>query len=250
MKDKTTTSNSYTELQKLRHGHKPIPLPKEQVIAMTGAARASSIGEAIFNSLSPNAKDIQKINDDVRGTVFLPREANVLLMCHGVMHLDWIEDCPEAKMEEVLDVNLLSMAVLIKQFVKNSIDLPTRKQIVVIGSMAHNHVLNGSAVYCASKAGLNMLIKCLAWELAPKGFDLYCINPSNTAGTPMTEDTVRGLMRYRDLTRAEAEGYWGASNPRVDWLSPKNIADLVEFILSGKGQYLSGCNLDLAGGQR
>jgi ketoreductase len=116
--------------------------------------------------------------------------------------------------------------------------------------MAYKAVLNGSSPYCAAKAGLAHFARCLAWELAPKAFDVFCVHPSNTKGTPMTEETIKGLMRYRGLDRKEAEAYWGAVLPKWQWLLPENIADLVSFLVSGKAEYLSGANLDMAGGQR
>jgi hypothetical protein len=66
----------------------------------------------------------------------------------------------------------------------------------------------------------------------------------------MTEHTIEGLMNYRGLTREQAEAYWSDSLPRANWLSAKNIGELVEFLISGKADYLSGANLEMAGGQR
>ena len=116
--------------------------------------------------------------------------------------------------------------------------------------MAYNHPLNGSAVYCASKAGLAMLMKCLAWELAPKGYDVYTIHPSNVEDTPMSDDTIDGLRRYRNMTLPEAEAYWGDSPIRDEILTKWEIADLVRTLLSPNTGYLSGAQLELSGGQR
>ena len=66
----------------------------------------------------------------------------------------------------------------------------------------------------------------------------------------MTEETIKGLMRYRYLTRSEAEEYWGASLPKERWLQPADIAETVAFLISGKADYLSGSNIEMAGGQR
>ena len=76
------------------------------------------------------------------------------------------------------------------------------------------------------------------------------INPSNTEGTPMTEETIKGLMRYRGLDREQAENYWGAILPKHKWLQPNEIADICSFFVSGKSNYMSGTQIDLSGGQR
>jgi NAD(P)-dependent dehydrogenase (short-subunit alcohol dehydrogenase family) len=176
---------------------------------------------------------------------------NTLIMCHGVTHLDWFEDAPIEKLKEVVDVNLSGTINITQAFVKGMLDKPWRKRIIIIGSMAYKAVLNGSAVYCASKAALSHLTKCLAWELAPKAFDVYCIHPSNTEGTPMAEDTRIGLMRYRGLDQKQAMDYWNDGMIRNKSLQCNDISDLVMHLLSDKETgYLSGSQFDLAGGLR
>ena len=252
MKTKSELSGNYMAQMKSKHGAKKSPQPGNQVVCITGTGREGSIGEHIAYSfgVEHEIKEMHIYPYDVRDTPRIPLETNVLIMCHGVTQLDWIECIDDDKIEEIMSVNLTSVARMMRQFVRQSIDSPWRKQVVVIGSMAHSHVLNGSAAYCASKAGLNMLCKCLAWELTPKGYDIYCINPSNTEGTPMTEDTIAGLQRYRNLTRKEAEAYWGDSNPRQEWLQPRDITRLVQALINGLCPHLVGNPIDLAGGQR
>lgn len=236
------------ERQKMLHGNKTFDHNPSFII--TGSGRQGSIGEAIGRHLYNRGWSGTYNHEDVLQHSSFPFHSNAqsLIMCHGVTELNWLEDAID--MREIIDINLTSMITILQKFVQERISSSFRKQVVIIGSMAYNHVLNGSAAYCASKAGLNHFVRCAAWELAPKGFDIYIINPSNVEGTPMTEDTIQGLMSYRGLTRKEAEAYWGACLPRADWLQKEDIAELVHFLLSGKGQYLAGNPIDLAGGQR
>jgi acetoacetyl-CoA reductase/3-oxoacyl-[acyl-carrier protein] reductase len=171
-------------------------------------------------------------------------------MCHGVSHLDWMEDAPFEKVKEIFDVNLFGVYNVAQAFVRDTLHNAMRKRIIIIGSMAHRAVLNGSAAYCASKAGVAHLARCLAWELAPKGYDVYTIHPSNTLGTPMSHDTIQGLERYRALSHDDALSYWNDSKIRKRSLTVDEIADLVYFLLYSQTGYLSGAQLELGGGQR
>ena len=249
--NKEAISKNYMEQMKAEHASKPYQ--DKHVVSVNGWGREGSIGEAIVETLRKSEKvdHVFKLNGDVRkdkidyfGTM------DVLVLCHGVVHMDWIEDAPKEKVKEVIDVNLTGSINMIQDFVRDTIDFPYKKKIISIGSMAYRNVLNGSAAYCASKAGLAHFIRCAAWELAPKGYDVYCIHPSNTEGAPMSEDTIQGLMRYRDLDRKTAESYWGAVLPRKKWLKPQDIADVVKFLVEGNSAYLSGTQIDLGGGQR
>jgi NAD(P)-dependent dehydrogenase (short-subunit alcohol dehydrogenase family) len=259
VKTKNEISSFYMEQQKQVHAHKVLRPDNERVAVIFGAAKPGSIGRAIEDSLrnrgfttyAPRQEQI-----DVRSPLVLEDyleliPADTLICCQGVTHLDWIEDQPSIYIEKVIDSTLTGSILAASRFAAAKMSTPWRKQIVFIGSMAYNHVLNGSAPYCAAKAGLAHFAKCIAWELAPKGFDVFCVNPSNTEGAPMTEDTIKGIMRYRDLPRDEAEAYWGAVLPRAAWLQPGDVAEVVSMLLTNTGGgYMSGSNIDLAGGQR
>jgi NAD(P)-dependent dehydrogenase (short-subunit alcohol dehydrogenase family) len=165
--------------------------------------------------------------------------------------MDWIENMDPMHMKEIIDVNLLGTAYAVSAFARQQMDLPVRKKIIIIGSMAHKSVLNASAVYCASKAGVAHLVRCLGWELTPKGFDIFGIHPSNTEGTPMTKETINHIARYRNLDAVAAEDYWSSINLKDRWLHPSDIAHLVRHLCFGKSaEWMSGTNIDLAGGQR
>ena len=76
------------------------------------------------------------------------------------------------------------------------------------------------------------------------------INPSNVEGAPMSEATIEGLARYRNMSMAEARKYWGAVCPKERFLNTQDICHVVDFLLSGRAEYLSGSAIDLKGGQR
>lgn len=229
-----------------QHGHKKFP--KLPSVLMTGTERAGSIGEAIARRFDFASSYIGDVTQDIDRRQL--RGHDTLIMCHGEVHLDWFEDAPLDRVKAIFDVNLFGSYNMAQAFVQESIGLDVRKRIVMIGSMAHRAVLNGSSAYCASKAGLAHLARCMAWELAPKGYDVYCVHPSNTLGAPMSEATIIGLMRYRGLGREEAEAYWNDSPIRTNTLTPEDIAEVVKSLIDNKSGYMSGSQVELAGGLR
>jgi NAD(P)-dependent dehydrogenase (short-subunit alcohol dehydrogenase family) len=250
---KAKVSSAYLDRMRELHGHKQFYYAQLRVM-MTGASREGSIGQAIANRIQKHlyCDKLWSSTFDVRDSIppSMMMDFNTLILCHGVTRLDWFEDLSFSEMCSIINVNVTGTIKVIQNFVKDTIGKDERKRIIVIGSMAHNKVLNGSAVYCASKAAVAHLVRCLAWELAPKGFDVFCIHPSNTEGTPMSEETIEGLMRYRGMDRGQAEAYWNDSPIRSQILQTSDIAELVMHLLGPEGAYLSGCQLEMAGGQR
>lgn len=252
MSVKSNKAAEHLDKQRREHAHKKWSDVNVRAI-VTGALRKGSIGEGIVKMLEENKHTAVATTLDVRdmhGIPTLLKDFNMLVCCHGVTHLDWFENFPLFKARTILDVNLYGTINVVQSFVQLTLPTNERKRIVLIGSMGYRSVLNGSAVYCASKAGLAMFGRCLAWELAPKGFDVFIIHPSNVADAPMSNDTINDLMRYRNLSKEEATNYWNDSPIRGQILNVKDIAGLVKFLCSQEAAYLSGAQLELAGGQR
>jgi NAD(P)-dependent dehydrogenase (short-subunit alcohol dehydrogenase family) len=229
------------------HGAKRHPGASDTFMALTGSAKEDSIGEAIKNKFGHR---VNELIEDVIESHFNFEDYTGLIMCHGYTYMDWLENVDDEQTKHIIDVNLYGSIRLIKQFVNDTIKTPYRKKIIAIGSMAYNKVLNGSAAYCASKAGLNMFIRCAAWELAPKGYDVFIIHPSNVESTPMTHDTLKHLMRYRNLDINDAIEYWEAGALRENLLTKDEIVELVEFIVYSESNYLAGGPIELGGGNR
>ena len=246
---KNDISTAYLQTQRQHHSARAIRSPAN--VFITGDGKSGSIGERIRERLLQQQHIVLSCDWDVRSSWFTDLQPfDVLILCHGVTHLEWFEATDMQAVQSIFDVNVVGSYRLAQRFVQHTLNEPYRKRIIMIGSMAHRMVLNGSAAYCASKAALAMLGRCMAWELAPKGYDVFVIHPSNTAGTPMTEETIQGLMRYRGLSRADAEAYWNDSPIRPAILSTDEIAELVLFLMGPHSSYLSGAPLELAGGQR
>jgi NAD(P)-dependent dehydrogenase (short-subunit alcohol dehydrogenase family) len=189
-----------------------------------------------------NTKQLQE-------TCFFPYDT--LILANGMTNLDWIENQPLEKIDAVITSKLTASIKGVSEFARQTWDKECIKHIVLIGSMAHKSVLNASAPYCAACAGLNHFAHCVAWELAPKGFRVFIVNPSNVEGTPMTEETIAGVQRYRGITRAQAEEYWGAVRALPEWLTRDDIAGLVgDLVTDDKFRWLAGTPLDLGGGLR
>lgn len=218
---------------------------------VVGSNRVNNIGFHIARRLKRTCEIVEEFDElSWWPPEIIPPKTNILILANGSTHLDWIENQTDDNIVNTIENCLTTSIVATKHFVKNTIEVPGPKYIVYIGSMAYSSVLNASSVYCAAKAGLAHFAKCVAWELAPKNYNVYCVHPSNTEGTPMTHKTIADIARYRNISEDEAHMYWGAVLPKAKFLQPGEIADVVEFLVSGKADYMSGSQVNLAGGQR
>ncbi|MFC8845930.1 MULTISPECIES: SDR family NAD(P)-dependent oxidoreductase [unclassified Micromonospora] len=112
--------------------------------------------------------------------------------------------------------------------------------VVNIGATTGIRPRVDGANYCASKAGLLQLTKCLALELAP-GIRVNCLIP----GMIDTEE-LRVRWRLDDPARMAAT-LDEIPSRRIG--SAEDIADALEFMVGPAGTYLNGQKLIVDGGQ-
>ena len=247
---KETISNNYLQETKEKYLYNQVPTFNH--VLVVGSNRIDNIGAEIATGLRRASYTTKEVDRDDWEQTLLDKsnEFTAIVLANGSTHLDWIEDYPIGQIGRIINDCLTTSILATRYFVNATIDILSPKYIIYIGSMAYNHVLNGSSIYCAAKAGLAHFSRCMAWELAPKNYNVYCIHPSNVEGTPMTEETIKGLMRYRGIDRKAAIEYWNTGSPRRYMLQAKDIANIVEFLMSGKAGYVSGSQIELGGGQR
>jgi 3-oxoacyl-[acyl-carrier protein] reductase len=112
--------------------------------------------------------------------------------------------------------------------------------VVNVGATTGMRVRRNGANYCASKAGLVQLTKCLALELAPR-FRVNCLIP----GMTWTEELVERFGLNDPQARAVAL----AQIPQARIGSTTDIANALEFLVSDQSSYINGQKLIVDGGQ-
>lgn len=94
------------------------------------------------------------------------------------------------------------------------------------------------APYCAAKAGVGMLTKTLAVELAPYKISVNSIAPG-AFETPMNVDVLRDLEKLR---RVLSQIPWGRMG------RPEEVADLAVYLASDAADYITGSTFVIDGG--
>lgn len=210
-----------------------------------GAAEGN-IGREICRYLNKKGHDVVELSSFDDWSV----DNNLFIFCNGHTELEWIGNQYIENISTQMYSNLESTIQRINKIVANNPIKSEWKRIIIIGSMAHNNVLNGSSAYCAAKAGINQYAKCAAYELAKKGWLVTVINPGNVLDTPMTSKVKEQLQDLHELSGAEAEAYWQKVNNLGEFITKKDIAKIVKFLLKPEARFLSGSSLDLRGSNR
>jgi NAD(P)-dependent dehydrogenase (short-subunit alcohol dehydrogenase family) len=119
--------------------------------------------------------------------------------------------------------------------------------VVAISSDAARRPMRGSVAYCSSKAALDMAVRVMARELAPR-WRVNAISPGSTEGTFMTSHLDEEIPLFRGWSKSEAKGYELSQIPMARRAYPEEIAHFTAQVLEGP-DYLTGAILEINGGR-
>ena len=132
--------------------------------------------------------------------------------------------------ERVLAVNLTGVMLTNRAVAKRLIAQGEGGAIVNISSGAAKIPMRGSAEYSVSKAGVWMLTRCLALELAPHNVRVNTVAPG-VIDTPMALAVSSDESRRQQLERTIPLGRLGEA---------EDIAEASLFLLSAQSDYMTG----------
>lgn len=151
---------------------------------------------------------------------------------------------PFAKMTEddwdkVININLKSV-FLCSQAAASK--MKPGSKIVNISSIASFVGFEGLVHYCASKGGINSMIRALALELAPQKININSVAPGaiDTPGASQPDQPKTSTEKVRQQTIAMI--------PLSRMGQPEDIANAVVFLASDKADYITGQTIIVDGG--
>ncbi len=142
----------------------------------------------------------------------------------------------------LINVNLLGPALI----AKHSIPVMERQGAGVIcftTSVAAEIGFPGHAIYCASKAGLVAMIRCLTTDHSPRGVRFVAVSPG-TIDTPMLAKSCEGWDKPKDVLYAEV----AKKIPVQRMGTPDDVAGAVAFLVSDEAGFINGSVVHLEGG--
>jgi glucose 1-dehydrogenase len=150
-----------------------------------------------------------------------------------------IENLELENFTRVIDINVTGVMLTDQAAIRQMLKQGTGGSIINIASTAGKIPLAGAAPYCVSKAGVHMLTKVLAVEMAQKGIRVNAVGPGYTR-TPMwdvDEDSPAGQVAM-SITPMGRNG------------TPEEQAQACLFLADEKASsFMTGQMLHPAGGQ-
>jgi 3-oxoacyl-[acyl-carrier protein] reductase len=162
------------------------------------------------------------------------KNIDVLVNNAGIYPFVTFDKMTEKDWDKVLDVNLKSIFLTSKAVLRA---MSSGGRIINISSIASLVGFEGLVHYCASKGGINGMIRALALELAPKKITVNAVAPGAI-------DTPGATSAMDEKTRKQTI----ALIPWARYGLPEDIANAVVFLASEKSDYITGQVITVDGG--
>lgn len=240
-----------------------------KVALVTGSARGMGLAIAerlglggallAINDLTAQAVDVAAEGLRLKGIEALPVRGNVaesgdvgaiigrirerfgrldiLVNNAGVLRPTRGEHISDEEWELVIDTNLKGTFLCCRESIPDLRKAPAGRIINMSSTAGKSVSTVGGPHYTAAKAGVLGLTRHLARELARDGITVNAVCP----GLIDTE-------MVRQAIAAEKAQQYAASFPISRLGRPDEVAELVAFLASDRGAYITGASLDINGG--
>ncbi|SEB25974.1 SDR family NAD(P)-dependent oxidoreductase [Variovorax sp. YR216] len=205
------------------------------------AAAANATATAIGDDAYAVAADVANVEDMQRAVAEVVERfgrLDIAVNAAGVGASSLLVDTQMETWQRVMDVCLTGVFVSSQAQARQMIAQGGPAVIVNIASTNAQQPGEGLAAYCAAKAGVDMLSRVAALELAPYGIRVAAVGPGLT-DTPMVA---------RLLANPSARDAFLDNIPAGRPARPEDIAAAVAFLASDDAAYVTGQTLYVDGG--
>ena len=196
------------------------------------AQEISALGVSVLK-IEADVSSAHDVQHMIQATVDEFESLDVLVNNAGIYPFTPFMDITEEQWDKVIAVNLKSVFLCSQAAARI---MPDGSRIIMTSSVASMLGFSGLVHYCASKGGINGLVRALALELAPRQIIVNAVAPGSII-TPGTSNIDEGSQK---ATMAKI--------PLGRLGKPQDIAAAVAFLASEGAGYITGQVLVVDGG--
>jgi NAD(P)-dependent dehydrogenase (short-subunit alcohol dehydrogenase family) len=165
-------------------------------------------------------------------------EIDLLVNNAGITNLQSFFDTTLEAFDEIMAVNVRAVLVVSQVITRKMVARGTPGAIVNVSSQSSMRALQDHTAYCASKGALDQLTRMMALELGPHDIRVNAVNPTVTL-TPMGEFAWSDPLKRNGMM---------ARIPLKRFATPRDVSEVIAFLLSDQARMLNGVVLPIDGG--
>jgi len=180
--------------------------------------------------------DIQRLAATVQAT---EGQLDILVINAGVLGSAPIDQTSEELYDRIMDVNTKGAFFTLSKFIPL---LRDGASVVFVSSIVAHMTYPGSALYSASKAALNSMMKTAALELTPRRIRVNAVSPGPT------QTQVFENAGYDAQTVAHLKDYTLNAVPLKRLGTADNVGRMIAYLSSPAAEFITGSEFVMDGG--
>jgi L-rhamnose 1-dehydrogenase len=193
-------------------------------------------GQAMF--VATDVSDANQVQAMVDAVVKQWGAIHILVNDAGICPFAGFLEMSEALWDRVLDINLKGYFLCSQAVARVMVEQGVKGRIIAVSSISSEFGGSSQAHYCASKAGINLLVKSMAISLGPYGITCNAVLPG----------TVETDINREALADPAVRDYWSKRAPLGRLGQPEDVAGPVLFFASDDSDWCTGSMLVVDGG--
>lgn len=177
-----------------------------------------------------DVRSSESVNGFVDEVVRQNGRVDILVNAAGIYQESPVTGHSDQMWNETIDTNLTGSFKTIRAVLPIMVQQKWGRIINIASVAAHQGMANNAA-YCASKAGLLGLGRCVSLEGAAYGVTCNSISPT-WVETEMLQQFIQQDVAQTGLPLAEVRAKYEASNPQGLLVQPEEIASLAAYLAS------------------
>lgn len=209
------------------------------------AALSAAGWKTVVGDRQPDPEDAEAVVVDVRDrdrvsaavaeVAAAHGEIGAVVYAAGTARVTPLLEIEQKEWDLVVGVNLSGAFNVLQA---TAAQMPAGGSYIAISSIDSLAPVHGLAHYCATKAGVEALVRSAALELGPRGIRCNAVLPG----------LVRTPLMAAQLAEDGAEEAFLRQTPLRGIAAPEEIADVVAFLASPGARWITGAALPVDGG--
>ncbi|KAJ5326283.1 uncharacterized protein N7506_009385 [Penicillium brevicompactum] len=170
---------------------------------------------------------------------------DIVMSNSGIEHFGALDEVTGDEIDKVFNVNVKAQYFVAQQAYKYMAD---NGRLVLTSSISAQKGIAKHAVYAASKAAIQGMIKCLAYDFGPKNITVNCIAPGGVKTDMYADAAADYIPGGENMTTKEIDEALSKWSPMNRPGYPADIAGVIALIASPESQWLTGQTFHISGG--
>ncbi|KAL6904276.1 hypothetical protein GGI43DRAFT_400028 [Trichoderma evansii] len=170
---------------------------------------------------------------------------DIVMSNSGIEHFGKLEEVTEEEIDRIFSVNVKAQFIVAQQAHKYLAD---SGRLILISSISAVMGIPNHALYSASKAAIQGMVKCLAWDFGKRNITVNCIAPGGVKTDMYAEAAAKYLPGGDKMTIEEIDDKISVWSPLGRPGFPADIAGVVALLASPEAQWITGQTIHASGG--